>query len=149
MEQKVSALTDDDHHQLTQQRDLVVQSVPEPSKHSFSTALAKIAAIQSILDADVFAPDETYQLQALGVVFGDALAEEYGYEWIIIEDEYGRDPALRVNLNDAESSKVRHLHSFPLTMISKRVEDGEEIDVLGLFYGIAEVIREQTEAAPD
>ena len=52
-----------------------------------------------------------------------------------IEDEYGRDPAL---IFEGTSIVV-----FPLTMISKRIEKGEDIDVYDLFKGICSIIEEQ------
>ena len=55
----------------------------------------------------------------------------------MVEDEYGRDPAIRYK----ESS----LLVFPMTMISKRVEDGEELNVLELFDGLAKQLAELIE----
>ena len=48
-----------------------------------------------------------------------------GLAWIAVEDEYGRDPALR----DGETSIIL----FPMTTISKRIERGEIVDVLKLL----------------
>ena len=70
-------------------------------------------------------PAETWKLQSLRVAFGDALEEYMKLKWVVVEDEYGRDPALR---DDNTSLKL-----YPLTMISKRVEEGEEVDAFGLF----------------
>ena len=52
----------------------------------------------------------------------------------MVEDEYGRDPAIRYK----ESS----LLAFPRTMLSKRVEDGELPDVEELFDGLARRLEE-------
>ena len=71
-------------------------------------------------------------MQCLGVAFGDALAETVGLEWVTFslgEDEW---PGLRLG----ETSLFIH----PLTMISKRVEAGEDVDVIELFQGIAHQI---------
>jgi hypothetical protein len=43
----------------------------------------------------------------------------------MVEDEYGRDPAIRYR----DSS----LLAYPRTMLSKRVEDGEPVNVVELF----------------
>ena len=56
---------------------------------------------------------------------GDALAQRLGLRWVTVEDEYGRDPALKLD----GTSVV----TFPLTAISKRAERGERIDVYALF----------------
>jgi hypothetical protein len=42
-------------------------------------------------------------------------------DWTMVSDEYGRDPALRYKKTDTVF--------FPLTMISKRVERDEPVDV--------------------
>ena len=47
----------------------------------------------------------------------------------MVEDQYGRDPALKYK----DSSII----IFPLTMISKRVEKGEQVDVFALFNDTA------------
>jgi hypothetical protein len=74
------------------------------------------------------------KLQCLGITFGDAVAQELGLEWVSVEDEYGRDPALRLS----GTSVIL----FPLTMISKRMERGEEVDILAMFRGTCERVRE-------
>ena len=63
------------------------------------------------------------------MLLGDAFVLELGMEWVTVEDEHGRDPAVRV---PGTSTLL-----FPLTMISKRVERGEAVDVFDLFNGIA------------
>ena len=55
-------------------------------------------------------------------------------DWCAVEDEYGRDPALRYRETD--------LLVFPLTMISKRVEDGESVDVRELLRLLVEKLEQ-------
>jgi hypothetical protein len=50
-------------------------------------------------------------------------------EWVMVEDEHSRDPAVRLPKTT--------IILFPLTMISKRVERGEKVDVFDLFNGVA------------
>jgi hypothetical protein len=52
----------------------------------------------------------------------------------MVEDEYGRDPALRY--------KQTSLLLFPKTMISKRIEDGKAVNVTEMFEGLQETVRE-------
>ena len=47
----------------------------------------------------------------------------------MVEDEYGRDPAVRL----PNTSIVL----YPLTMISKRIEEDANVDVFELFNGVA------------
>jgi len=46
-------------------------------------------------------------------------------DWVTVDDEYGCDPAL--------NWPATSIYSFPLTMIAKRLERGEAIDVRELF----------------
>jgi hypothetical protein len=55
-------------------------------------------------------------------------------EWVMVEDEHGRDPAVRL-----PSTSIIF---FPLTMISKRIERGEKVDVFDLFNGVAAKVEE-------
>ncbi|TWT17122.1 DUF3806 domain-containing protein, partial [Luteimonas marina] len=73
-------------------------------------------------------------LQCLGITFGDALAQHMGLDWVAVEDEYGRDPALRL---DGTSVLV-----FPMTSISKRIEQGEVVDVYDLFNAACNTIND-------
>jgi Domain of unknown function (DUF3806) len=85
------------------------------------------------------APTETYKLQCLGITLGDALVQELGMEWVMVEDDYGRDPAIRL--------PGTTVVLFPLTMISKRVERGETVDIMELFRGVLELARDAAKKA--
>ena len=66
-----------------------------------------------------------HELQCLGVVFGDVLASELPLRWVMISDEYGTDATLRL--------KNTSTNINALTMISKRVERDEPVDVFRLL----------------
>ncbi len=100
----------------------------------YESFAGKLFLIQTILDGHWVQPSETWKLQSLGLTFGDALVQYMGMEWIVVVDEYGRDVALR---DPSSTMKV-----FPLTIISKRVEEGNEINVEHLFTAICNKISE-------
>lgn len=82
--------------------------------------------IQRTLETGAPAKDATYSLQALGAAFGEVLVgENDGYDWWMVQDEYGRDPAIRY--------RETNLLVFPQTMIAKRVEDGQPVAVRELY----------------
>jgi hypothetical protein len=88
-----------------------------------------LARIQGILDRGSVEREATYSLQALGMAFGKVFVEQTpDYDWWMVEDEYGRDPAIRY--------KKTSLLTFPRTIISKRIEDGEKVDIVELFYAL-------------
>ena len=99
---------------------------------SYATVEAKLLLLDTILSSKWVQPGDTVKLQALGVAFGDALAQELGLSWVAIDDEYGCDAAL---ILEGTSVKV-----FPLTSISKRVEAGEVVDVRELFAAACSTI---------
>ena len=91
--------------------------------------------IQRVLDQGLVEPEATYTLQAFGLAFGRVFLNEFpDYDWWMVEDEHGRDPAIRY--------KETSLLVFPMTMISKRIEDGEPFEVSELFDGLAKQLAE-------
>jgi hypothetical protein len=128
--QKVTTLTDADQQRLRVQRAVVEKYLADAvSRQKYQTAAGKLGTIRAILEANVFKPNQTYELQCLGIVLGDAFVQELKMEWVMVEDQYGRDPAVRL----PGTSMIL----FPLTMISKRIERGEKVDVFELFNGVA------------
>jgi len=117
-----------DRARLEAQRAVCERYLAGESRTNYATAAGKLGLVRALLAARVFRAEQTYELECLGIVFGDAMAQEAGLEWAMITDENGRDPVLRV----PGSSFLL----FPLTMISKRVERGEEVDVFELFEGV-------------
>jgi hypothetical protein len=91
--------------------------------------------LQRVIDSKAIAISQTFELQCLGVAFGRVLAFNVeGLDWAIVDDEYGRDPTLR----------YRHssLQLNVLTMISKRVEQGERVDLQEMYSGLRERLSE-------
>jgi hypothetical protein len=132
--QRVEEPTDADRRGLEAQR-AVFTRLAAAAGHggaSLATAAGTLRALQAVLDAKTLRTDQTYELQCLGIALGDAFAERHGWQWVTVEDEHGRDPALRA---PGTTQLV-----FPRTMISKRVERGEAVDVAALFDGIAGIV---------
>lgn len=90
--------------------------------------------IQRLLDDKAFKKSQTYELQCLGVVLGDVLASELPLRWMMITDGYGTDPTLRF--------KNTSININALTMISKRVERDEPVDVSQLLQQNREALAE-------
>jgi hypothetical protein len=110
------------------QRNWVKGHFTEDTLNKYETVDGKLYLLQTILDNKFYRKDETLKLQSLGITFGDALAEKLNLEWVEVEDDYGIDPALRY--------KETSILLFPLTMISKRIENDEKINIEELFNGI-------------
>ena len=94
-----------------------------------------VPLIQEILDEELYSKEQTYELQSLGLALGDYIQYQFsGFKWGIVRDEYGRD----LCLNHQEQSIV----IFPLTMISKRIEDGEFVSVQHLVDTLSEIVND-------
>jgi hypothetical protein len=125
MEQRMHPLSQAELARLEAQRTWVRDHYEPKEQDKYKTVKGKVTLLAAIVSNGWVKPDETVKLQSLGVTFGDALAQELGLKWVAIEDEYGRDPALVL---DGTSIKV-----FPITTISKRIERGEQVNVIELF----------------
>lgn len=139
--QTITKLSEIDKNRLAEQRLVVERYLGDsPSKEKYKTTVGKLATIRAILQAGVFEPSQTYELQCLGIVLGDAIVQEMRMEWVMVEDEFGSDPAIQM--------PGTSIILFPLTMISKRIERGEQVDVFDLFDWIGATV-EQMKALCD
>ncbi len=130
---KFSELSESDAARLNQQRAIVAEEAKRRYETpSLTKTKADLAVLQRLLDDRVFSKVQTYELQCLGVVFGDALASELPLRWVMVTDEWGTDPTLRF--------KDSTIQLNALTMIAKRVEDGVALDVSDLFAGSKKVV---------
>jgi hypothetical protein len=132
---RYQALSGLEQRRLREQRQLVGELARRHVGSPLSgSSLEDLRVIQTIVDRADLAPDQTYELQALGVALGDVMAAQLGLEWIAFEDDYGRNRALRLD----ETEVV----IFPVTMISKRVEAGLPVDVDELWQKARRTVRE-------
>jgi hypothetical protein len=125
-EPKFSELTREDSERLDRQRAVVAVAAKQRYGTLALTRTKKdLPILQRLLDDKAFKKSQTYELQSLGVALGDVLASEFALRWVMITDEYGCDPTLRF--------KKTSININALTMISKRVERDEPVDVFRLL----------------
>jgi uncharacterized protein DUF3806 len=94
MEQKFEPLNPDDIADLEAKRAWVRDHYDEAARHKYETLDGKLRLLDTILRNKWIAPDETLNLQCLGVTFGDALAHRLSLTWVAVENNLGRDLAL-------------------------------------------------------
>jgi hypothetical protein len=129
-QQKVLALNDSDKKRLVEQRSVVEIYLGDPdSRAKYKKSAGKLGLLRALLEAKVFKPSQTYQLQCMGIVLGDVFVEDMGFHWVMVRDQNGSDPAIQY--------KQTSVILYPLTMISKRIERGDTVDVFALYNGIA------------
>lgn len=128
-EQKIEAPNESDIDSIARALIHAEQVISEALGSKLSGSKADLLLIQKLLDAGTVEREATYTLQALGLAFGKVFIQENpGYDWWMVEDEFGRDPAIRY--------KQSALLAYPRTMISKRIEDGDAVNVMELFDGL-------------
>lgn len=91
-----------------------------------------IDMLQRIADRKIVKQSETAKLQALGVVLGKLLEKELKLQWMSYEDEIGYSRALCV-------PNTQHC-LFPITMLSRRMEVGLNVDVQKIYDNAVNII---------
>jgi len=131
-EPRFTELSGTDTAQLDKQRALVAAAAKQKyGTPSLTKTKSDLVVLQRLIEDQVFNKTQTYELQCLGVAFGDVLASEFPLRWVMVTDEYGTDPTLRY--------KAMPLQINALTMISKRIERNERVNLLDL----QEITRQQ------
>jgi uncharacterized protein DUF3806 len=127
-----SELKPEDILTLEKQRAVIATAVKRRYGTAFLTRTKKdLPVLQRLIDDKAFTKTQTYELQSVGVAFGDVVASELPLRWVMVADEYGTDPTLRY--------KETTIQVNALTMISKRVERGQNVNLSDLLR----VTREQ------
>jgi len=140
-DQKFEPLNADDLGRMAKQRAVVEKYLGNDAGNleKYKSTAGKLGLLRALLQQSVFKPEQTYEFQCMGIILGDALVQHCGVEWQAVEDQYGRDPCVCV--------PGTTIVLFPLTMISKRVEDGEQVDIFDLFNQTGAKIEELKQVA--
>ena len=134
---RFSELSRDDSARLDRQRAVVATAAKRQSGATHLTRTkSDLPILQKLIDENIFNKSQTYELQCLGVAFGDVLASELPLRWVMVTDEFGTDPTLEFR---ETSMRVN-----ALTMLSKRVEKDEPVNLQWLI----DKIREQLAVDP-
>lgn len=96
--------------------------------------------LQTLLDQQLVRPEQVRESQAMGVILGDLLASDLGMHWVIYEDSAGRSRALRYKDSDN--------YLFPITMISRRREAGNQTPVTDIYQKAYDIINASKPALP-
>jgi hypothetical protein len=119
---RVEALSSVDLKYMQDQRDFIDQTA---RRHLGTQLNGKkdhdLRLLQKLLDQQLVNQENRQGLQAMGVILGDHLKREEGLRWVIYIDKYGRSRALAVPAQDEVI--------FPMTMISRRAEVGNTVNV--------------------
>ncbi|MCB1699875.1 MAG: DUF3806 domain-containing protein [Pseudomonadales bacterium] len=138
---RISEPSNLDRQYMDQQRALLQDLATSRLGRSFTGTRANdLEILQLLLDRGLVRPDQTRELQAMGVIMGDLLAAELNMHWVIYEDAQGRSRALRYKETDE--------YLFPITMISRRREVGNQTPVIDIYQKAYDLIAPLTPALP-
>ncbi len=134
MDQIVKDLSTEMVNRIEAQRKWVRNHYLKDSINEYETIEGKLNLLDVILRSNWIEKEETNKLQCLGITLGDIIVQELGFRWIEIEDDYGIDPAVKLDNTS--------IILFPLTMISKRIENGESVDIYELYNAVKNKVEE-------
>jgi hypothetical protein len=113
---------------MAQQRETLSELVERNLGRQFNGSRDNdLELLQLLLDRRLVRPDQTQELQAMGVIMGDL-----HMHWVVYEDSLGRSRALRYRETDN--------YLFPMTMISRRREADNRTPVEEIYQKAYDII---------
>ena len=138
---RITQLTQTDRLYMAQQRASLNELAEAKLGRSFNRNKGNdLQILQLLLDRRLLRPDQTRELQAMGVIMGDLLAVDLDMHWVIYEDAHGRSRALRYQQSDE--------YLFPITMISRRQEADNHTPVARIYQKAYDIIADLKPALP-
>ena len=130
-----------DRQYMEQQRAIIQDLAQRHLGHGFSGDPQRdLDLLQRLLDERLVRPQQTRELQAMGVIMGDLLAADLDMHWVIYEDQLGRSRALRYRDSDN--------YLFPVTMISRRQEADNRTSVTDIYHKARQIILDSRPPLP-
>lgn len=140
-ETRISELSYLDKQYMSQQRELISDLAALQLGRRFNGKPDNdLEILQLLLDRRLVRPEQTRELQAMGVIMGDLLAADLGMNWVVYEDRLGRSRALRYQQSDE--------YLFPVTMISRRQEVGNQTPVAAIYQKALDAVAPVLPAKP-
>ena len=126
---------------MTSQRALIDDLVSRNFGSAFNGSKDHdIALLQRTLDARLVTSTQTQELQAMGIILGDLLAEDLDMHWVTYQDRLGRSKALRY--------RETQEYLFPVTMISRRREVDNREPVADIYQKAYDIINTRKPPRP-
>lgn len=132
LENRVTPLQPIDRQYMDVQRQLINELTRRHYGGQCCRSAQQLELLQRLLEDGHVRPEQTQELQAMGVVLGDLLAAENALEWVVFEDIKGRSRALKVD-------ETGH-YVFPVTMVSRRWEVADRTPINEIYQSATEAI---------
>jgi len=139
--QRVAAPDAQDLARLQRGRMLIERYLAnDDARSKFQTVPGKLGALRAIMKIETIRPGKKDLLDALGIVLGDTFVQDMGFHWVVLGDALGSHLAIRYRRSN--------IFLDPLTMIARRVQHGEQIDVLDLYNEAAADVEDRAGDVP-
>jgi hypothetical protein len=125
LELQIRPLSEIDKHYMAEQRQTVESLANRLGRRLSGVTERDLETLQRIIDLGWINTEDTQTQQAMGIVFGDLLANELHFDWVIYRDRAGRSRALRY--------RDQEIYIFPVTMLSRRLSASAPLSVSELF----------------
>ena len=86
--QKISDLSSSMIDYIEAKRDWVKHHYTPESLYAYDTIKGKLHLLNIILKSNWIEKNEIAKFQSLGITLGDVIVQDFGFEWIEVEDEY-------------------------------------------------------------
>ncbi len=132
----ITHTNDTDNEQLDKMMRVAHEMVAKyGSGNELNQSLGDLDEMQVVIDSGELGTDKSYELQCLAIAFGHVLGKNVGgLDWAVIENKNGRDLAMRY-----EDTKL----CFPVrTILSQRVEAGQEVDIKAIYGQLTDKLEE-------
>ena len=131
---RISELSTVDIQYMNNQRALI----GDLTRSNFGSAFNRnkdhdLDLLQRLLDRDLVKPNQTAELQAMGIIMGDLLSADLDLHWVTYEDSVGRSRALRYRQSEE--------YLFPVTMISRRREADNRTSVNDIYQKAYDIMK--------
>ena len=138
----IEALDKDDIEQISLSLIHAQETISDIVHAELDGSKSDLLLIQRAIDSGAIDRESEYTIYSLGLAFGKVfLNAETDYDWWMISDEYGRDPAIRYR----QSTLTFH----PQDMLLKRIERGERVDMVALYDNLFSQLQEIIEDGVD
>ena len=125
LELQIRPLSAIDKHYMAEQRQTVESLANRLGRRLSGVTERDLETLQRIIDLRWVHSEDVQTQQAMGIVFGDLLANELDFHWVVYRDRAGRSRALRY--------RDKEIYVFPVTMLSRRLSANAPLSVSDLF----------------
>ena len=125
LELQIRPLSAIDKHYMAEQRQTIESLANRLGRGLSGVTERDLETLQRIIDMRWIDTEDIQTQQAMGIVFGDLLANELHFDWVVYRDRAGRSRALRY--------RDQEIYIFPVTMLSRRLSASAPLSVSELF----------------